>query len=64
MLPNTYSQTNYNQDFNHFSSGTTSGRPKGITHTLGNILESAQNFSILFKIYKTMSFMLFGHNTI
>ncbi len=60
MLPNTYSQTNYNQDFLIiFSSGTTSGRPKGITHTLGNILESAQNFSILSKFTKNDVFHAF-----
>ena len=32
-----------------FSSGTTSGTPKGIVHTLGNLIQSAENFSQLCK---------------
>ncbi len=59
-LPNIYAKTNYNQDFLIiFSSGTTSGKPKGITHTLGNILESAKNFSNLSKFKNTDIFHAF-----
>ena len=59
-MPNIYAKTNYNQDFLIiFSSGTTSGKPKGITHTLGNILESAKNFSTLSKFKNTDIFHAF-----
>ena len=59
-MPFIYSKTNYNQDFLIiFSSGTTSGSPKGITHTLGNMLESAKNFSSLSKFKKADIFHAF-----
>jgi acyl-coenzyme A synthetase/AMP-(fatty) acid ligase len=47
-IPKNFYKLNFNQEYLIiFSSGTTSGEPKGIVHSLGSLISSAENFSKL-----------------
>ena len=59
-IPKSFENFNGNQKFLMiFSSGTTSGSPKGIIHSIGNVLASAKNFSKIAKFNKKDIFYAF-----
>ena len=59
-LTKNFYKFNYNQEFLIiFSSGTTSGDPKGIVHSLGNVIDSAKSFSKLANFKKNDVFFAF-----
>ena len=59
-LTKNFNKFDYHQEFLIiFSSGTTSGEPKGIVHSLGNVINSAKSFSKLANFKKNDVFFAF-----
>ena len=58
--PKNFEKFNFNQEYLIiFSSGTTSGIPKGIIHSIGNIIKSAKSFSKIGKFSSADKFHAF-----